>query len=246
MVEPLSRQGSSRRALLAGAALAAGGVVAWRVASPPALPDLAARRRGDLVFLETAGSADLSRSFDVGMPGGGADAPTAEVDRAVIEAPAGAQVLGDGGPPFVAFLDYRCVACRRHADALLAGARDGRFRLLVRDWPILGEPSVLAARAALAAAAQGAYWAFHADLMATGFVPTRGLVDELAARHGLDRARLRAEMDGEAVARDLARNAALASGLGGIGTPLYAIDGVVVTGAFEPAVLLRLAERHAV
>jgi protein-disulfide isomerase len=234
-----------RRALLAAAAVAAGGVVAWRVSRPPALPELAARRAGDLVFLESAGTADLSRSLDVGMPGEAADAPRAEVDRAALEAPAAAQRLGAAGPAFVAFLDYRCVACRRHADALLEGARTGRFRLLVRDWPILGEPSVLAARAALAAAAQGAYWAFHADLMATGFVPTTGLIDELAERHGLDRARLRADMAGAAVDRDLARNAELARALGGIGTPLYAVDGVVVTGAWEPSTLLRLAERHA-
>jgi protein-disulfide isomerase len=223
--------------------VALGGAVAWRLAGRPVLPDLAARRRGDLVFLESAAGADLSRSLDVGMRE--REVATAVVDRAAIEAPTGAQVLGTAGPPFVAFLDYRCVACRRHADRLLAGARDGRFRLLVRDWPILGEPSTLAARAALAAAVQGAYWAFHADLMATGFVPTPGLVDELAARHGLDRARLHADMGGDAVARDLARNAALARGLGGVGTPLYAIDGVVVTGAWAPATLLRLAERHA-
>jgi len=227
--------------------VALGGAVAWRVAGRPALPALEASRRGDLVFLEGGGGADLSRSLEVGMPGdgggGGAVAPGAEVDRAALEAPAGAQVLGREGPPFVAFLDYRCVACRRHAEALLAGARAGRFRLMVRDWPILGEPSVLAGRAALAAAAQGAYWAFHADLMATGFVPTPGLVGELADRHGLDRARLRTDMASAAVDRDLARNAALARGLGGVGTPLYAIDGVVVTGAWEPAVLLRLAER---
>ena len=234
-----------RRALLAAAAVAAGGAVAWRVSRRPALPELAARREGDLVFLESAGTADLSRSLDIGMPGETADEPRAEVDRAALEVPAAAQILGDAGPAFVAFLDYRCVACRRHADALLAGARGGRFRLLVRDWPILGDPSVLAARAALAAAAQDAYWAFHADLMRTGFVPNMGLVDELAERHGLDRPRLRADMAGAAVDRDLARNAELARALGGIGTPLYAIDGVVVTGAWEPSTLLRLAERHA-
>jgi protein-disulfide isomerase len=226
--------------------VALGGAVAWRLASRPALPDLAAHRRGDLVFLANSPAADLGRSLDLGMPGGERTAPVGEVDRAAVEAPAGAQVLGATGPSVVAFLDYRCVACRRHADALLRGARDGRFRLMVRDWPILGEPSVLAARAALAAAAQGAYWAFHADLMRTGFVPTIGLVDDLAARHGLDATRLRGDMAGAVVARDLALNAALARGLGGIGTPLYAIDGVVVAGAWEPATLLRLAEAHAV
>lgn len=221
-----------------------GGAVAWRVAGPPALPELAAHRRGDLVFLASAGTS-LSRPLDVAMPTGVEATPVPEVGRAAVEARAGARSLGTQGPALVAFLDYRCVACRRHAAALLAGARGSRFRLLVRDWPILGEPSRLAARAALAAAAQGAYWAFHAELMATGFVPTLALVDALAKRHGLDRPRLRAAMDGATVARDLARNAALARGLGGVGTPLYVVDGVVVSGGWEPSVLLRLAARHA-
>ncbi len=235
-----------RRALLAAGALALGGVVAWRMASGPAVPELAASRRGDLVFLEQGASSELSGSLQIGMPGdeGHAAVATREVDRAVVETAPGVRVLGDGGPPLVAFLDYRCGPCRRHAPALLDGARAGRFRLLVRDWPILGEPSLLAARAALAATAQGAYWEFHAALMTTTFVPTPALVDELARRHGLDAARLRAEMQSAAVDRALARNAALARALGGVGTPLFVVDGVVVAGGWAPSTLLRLAARH--
>ena len=237
--------GVDRRALLGVGALALGGVALWRTVGRPGVPELAARRRGDLVYLEQDGGADLTRALDLAMAGD-EPASTTAVDRAAVEAGAGAQRLGDAGPRLVAFFDYRCPACRRHATALRDGAGAGRFRLVVREWPILGEPSVLAARAALAAAAQGAYWAFHADLMATAFVPTAGLVDDLAERHGLDRDRLHADMAGAAVARALARNAALAGGLGGVGTPLYVVDGVVVAGGWSPAVLLRLAERHAV
>ena len=235
---------SDRRALLVAGALAAGGGVAWWVTRGPAVPELAARRRGELVFLESGGATDLSTAFDVGL-GERSSTPAIEVGRAAVEADDGAPRLGDGGPPLVAFLDYRCVACRRHADALLAGARGGRWRLVVRDWPILGDASTLAARAALAARRQGAYWAFHADLMATDFVPNDALIDDLAARHGLDRARLRRDMEGAAVADRLTRNGALARGLGGIGTPLYAVDGVVVSGAWSPATLLAIAARHA-
>lgn len=230
-----------RAALIAGGALGLGAVAAWRMAAPPALPELTARRDGDLVHLDTSTGADLSRPFALDLAGAAALA----VDRAAVEAPAAAQVLGAAAAPvLVAFLDYRCGPCRRHAEALLAGARAGRFRLLVRDWPILGEPSELAARAALAAAEQNAYWPFHTALMTTGFVPTTGLVATLAERHGLDGARLSADMEGARVRAALRRNAALARGLGGIGTPLYVVDGVVVAGAWGPATLLALAERH--
>lgn len=240
MAPPLRR----RAALLAVGALGAGAVAAWRFAAPPPLPELTARRAGDLVHLDAAGGADLSRGFEFGLGADGGAAALA-VDRAAVEAPAAAQMLGGAERPvLVAFLDYRCGPCRRHAEPLLAGARAGRYRLLVRDWPILGAPSALAARAALAAAQQNAYWPFHAALMATGFVPTMGLIATLAERHGLDAARLRADMDAAPVRAALRRNAALARGLGGVGTPLYVVDGVVVAGGWGPATLLALAERH--
>jgi protein-disulfide isomerase len=196
---------------------------------------------GDLVYLERRASG-VSRALDFGLEAQGA-APS-QVRRRDVEAGVAAQALGRGPTTLVAFLDYRCGVCREHDDELRAGARAGRWRLLVRDWPILGSPSRLAAEAALAAGAQGGYWELHAALMRTGFVPTAALVRDLAERAGLDADRLRGDMAAPWVAEALAHNAALARALGGIGTPLYVVDGVVIVGGWSPATLVEIAERH--
>ncbi len=231
----------TRRRGLMAAALGVAGIAAWTVLSKPRLPDLEAVRRGDLVDLDIGGGGRLSD------PLLGIRPPRArvEVSRAVLEDETTAHARGSAdGPTVVAFLDYRCLPCRASIAEWHRRADRGDIRLVVREWPILGPPSTLAARAALAADRQGGYWPLHAALMATSFVPTAGLVSDLAARNGLDAARLQAAMDAPEVDRVLQHNAALAFGIGAVGTPAYVVDGVVIRAGFAPEVILGLAARH--
>jgi len=244
MAASLATGRRARRRLVAGGVLTLGALAAWRPWSAPAIPDLQARRRGELVFLARPGTSSVTTALGSGIDGARRSADRLPA-RTALEDAATAPALGNAAATsLVAFLDYRCGFCRRHAASLLAGARHGGFELLVRDWPILGPASRLAAEAALAAAEQAAYWPLHAALMATGFVPTSALVEDLARREGLDVDRLRAAMASKRVTAALARNAALARGLGAIGTPVYVIDGVVITGGWEVDTLLALAARH--
>lgn len=79
-----------------------------------------------------------------------------------------APVLGnpDGDVAVVEFFDYNCPYCKRAAEPVrkLIEA-DGNVRHVYREWPILGEGSVFAARAALAARNQGKYEEMHVGLM---------------------------------------------------------------------------------
>ncbi len=222
-------------------AAAAGGVV-WTIGRRPALPEVEARREGDLVYLTAAGGLTSS-----GLPLVGLEAPAPprrSVDRAQLQAPRAAHMLGAQGPVFVAFLDYRCTWCRRHAPNLLAQAERGRLRLVVRDWPILGPASTLGARAALAAGLQGAYWPFHEALMTSAFLPTEALVEELSSREGLDTERLLRDQGSPEVDAALAYNAELARGIGAHGTPTYVVEGVVMAGGYEIDTLLALGDRY--
>ena len=66
----------------------------------------------------------------------------------------------------VVFTDYQCPICRATEPALdRALAEDPRVRVIYKDWPILGERSRTAARAALAAQRQGRYRELHAAMM---------------------------------------------------------------------------------
>jgi protein-disulfide isomerase len=70
-----------------------------------------------------------------------------------------------GDITLVEFFDYRCGYCKRVAGAVTQLQKDNpRVRVVYKDFPILGESSELAAKAALASRAQGKHQAFHEAL----------------------------------------------------------------------------------
>jgi hypothetical protein len=77
-------------------------------------------------------------------------------------------VLGNpsGDVTVVEFLDYRCPYCKAmHQPIADMIAADGNVRVVIKEFPILGDDSVFATRAALAAGKQGKYAEMHAALM---------------------------------------------------------------------------------
>lgn len=132
----------------------------------------------------------------------------------------------------VEFSDYRCPHCRRmHPVVLDLLRREPGVRVVVKEIPILGPASVLAARAALAAHAQGRYAAFREALMRLRGEPDEAALMQLAAEVGLDPARLARDMASEAVSRRLNANLRLAQALGIQGTPAYVVGERLLPGA---------------
>ena len=99
------------------------------------------------------------------------------------------------------------------------------------ELPLLGPQSVLVARAAEAAALQGGYAAFYRQMLADGFRPSPAWIARVAEAAGLDGARVRRNMDGDAVAARLLASARAARTLGFIGTPGLAVGRSAVLGA---------------
>jgi len=97
-----------------------------------------------------------------------AQADVLENQRRLLEHDPNAPVLGnpEGDVTVVEFFDYNCPYCKR-AMAEVQGLLDDdrNVRLVYREWPILGDGSVYAAKAALAARQQGKYEEFHWALM---------------------------------------------------------------------------------
>ena len=66
----------------------------------------------------------------------------------------------------VAFFDYACPYCKAAEPRLMRLVdKDKRIKLVMKEFPILTKSSGMAARAALAAAKQGKYRAFHMAMM---------------------------------------------------------------------------------
>lgn len=144
----------------------------------------------------------------------------------------------DGDLTVVEFSDYNCGYCKRaHTEVAKFMEADGNVRLVIKELPVLGEGSVLAARAALASRAQedGAlYPAFNDALMTHRGAHNETSIMAAAEKVGLDLEALREEMNSETVREQINSTYALANTLKINGTPAFVIGDEVIRG-FIPA-----------
>jgi protein-disulfide isomerase len=145
-------------------------------------------------------------------------------------------VLGNpkGDVTLVEFFDYNCAYCRRaHADMQALIKDDPNLRVVLKEFPILGDGSVAAAQVAVAVllTAPDKYAAFHNAL-----ITEKGQVDgdkalAVAADLGLDPELLKAKANSDEAKSNIEEVRALAEKLDLTGTPSYATKLKVVVGA---------------
>ena len=163
--------------------------------------------------------------------------------RLQLESDPNAPNLGDpeGDVTVVEFFDYNCPYCRSAGQTLQALlAADANVRVIYRELPILGEDSVIAARAALAAREQGKYEAFHWALMNGEGRVTEAIIFKLARDLGMDVAKLEVDMVSPAVEAHIALSNALAQQLGFTGTPAFIVGDKTAPGMLSFDEITRL------
>jgi len=144
-------------------------------------------------------------------------------------------VLGnpDGDITIVEWFDFNCPYCRKLEPELRQVVQDdGKVRLVLKDWPILGPVSVVAARVALACKYQGKYDKAHDAMIGVSSKLTEPRIYELIAGAGIDVDRAKQDLATNAKAIDgvLARNNETAEGLGFQGTPAFIVGKFRVPG----------------
>ncbi len=148
----------------------------------------------------------------------------------------------DGDVTVVEFFDYQCHYCRQVMPSLRAQlGEDKKLRVVFKDFPILGEDSVTAARAALAARKQDRYVPFHFALMTATDLSLDGIM-AVAKSVGLDTQRLAADMNAPDVEAQIQANYALARTLGIDGTPAFVIGDELIPGALDKTRLTQLID----
>ena len=134
----------------------------------------------------------------------------------------------------IEFYDYRCGFCKKAASAVTELQKvDPRVRVVYKDFPILGEPSELAAKAALASQAQGKHQVFHEALLASHADMTKNEILKIAVTVGLDTKRLETDMANPKWQVVIDKNRALARELGISGTPGFIVGNELVPGALD-------------
>ena len=159
---------------------------------------------------------------------------TAIADNAKEIYHSGADFVGGnpkGDVTLVEFFDYNCPWCKKSVPELQKLIQqDGNVRLVLKEFPIFGEESEYAARAALASKAQGKYWQFHQALFAHEGKVNKAIVDQIAKAQGLDMEKLKADMEKPETQMIVRRNQDLAQTLGIDGTPGFVVNDQILPG----------------
>lgn len=155
-------------------------------------------------------------------------------NRTEIETPFPGAVAGNpkGDVTLVEFFDYACPYCRAgHADVRKLIADDPKLRVVYRDFPVLSEASGEAAMAALSAATQGKYLAFHDRMFETPGKVDRERTIAMVRAAGLNEMRTAKDLTSPALKAEIAKNIDLGRALGLTGTPSYIVGDRILSGA---------------
>jgi protein-disulfide isomerase len=155
-------------------------------------------------------------------------------------------VIGNpkGDVTMVEFFDYNCGYCKAMFPAMMDTLKqDGKVRLIMKEFPILGPSSITASRAALASRKQGKYNELHLALLGHKGSLTDDTVYQIAKDTGLDMDKLKKDMEDPAVAQIINKNRALAQDLDIEGTPALVIGDTLVPGAIGKDKLVELVKQ---
>lgn len=140
----------------------------------------------------------------------------------------------EGDITLVEFMDYQCGYCRKaYSEVEELVASDGNIRFVVKEFPILGEASLLSAQFAIAVRqlhGDAAYEGAHDALIALRGEPTVETLARLATDLGLDPKPIADRMDSDAVMAVIEANHALAEKMEISGTPTFVLKDTMLRG----------------
>ncbi len=140
----------------------------------------------------------------------------------------------NGDITVVEFFDYNCGYCKRGFPSVAKLIEsDKNVRVVFKELPIISDASEPVSRIALASKLQGKYWEMHKALISHKGTTTEAVALKEAEALGLDMAKLKADMNSEAVKGELTRVKDLAQKMGINGTPHFLVGDRSVGGAPE-------------
>jgi protein-disulfide isomerase len=129
-----------------------------------------------------------------------------------------------GTKVLVEFIDYQCPYCKAVAKTLDEFiVRDEQARIIYKELPILGDGSVLAARASLAAWKLGRFNDFHRYILGAKGTLDEELIKTIAKEAQIPWEKLSAIMEDPAINLELQRNKELAEAMNIKGTPAFIV-----------------------
>lgn len=140
----------------------------------------------------------------------------------------------EGDVTLVMFSDYRCGYCRKAQGELAEILKaDPGLKIIVKEYPILGDDSILAARFALAVndlAGAEAYQQVHDTLFTNPAKIAVPQFEVMAKEMGIDWTTLEARMNSTDISARITATQDLGRELNVQGTPNFVLDGMIIPG----------------
>ena len=140
----------------------------------------------------------------------------------------------EGDVNLVEFVDYRCGYCRRAHPVIQDLLKlDPDLRLVIKEFPILGEQSLISAKLAVAVlqlAGPEKYELVHRNLITLQEPVSARVIEEMAELSGVDVLAVNQKMEDASVATVLESNYQLAQALNINATPTFILGGKVYSG----------------
>ena len=152
----------------------------------------------------------------------------------------------DGDITLVEFVDYKCGYCRKASEIVREFLRtDRNIRFVVKEFPILGEASLISSKFAIAVKNVGGpekYKLVHEILLTLTANPSEAYLRRIATELQLNPDELITAMESDSVLQEISRTSELAKKLQINGTPTFILEEQVLRGFVPLDVLLQVAE----
>ncbi len=132
------------------------------------------------------------------------------------------------------FSDYNCGYCKKiFFDLLSISNEDKDVKVVVKEFPILAESSIISAKAGIAAHLQKRFNVFHENLMTHRGRLDSEIISKIAENSGIDLSLLLLDMEDKKIDQIIMKNRKTAKILGIRGTPAIIIGDKIIPGAIS-------------
>jgi len=185
-----------------------------------------------------AGKTEASAIADAKASKFGHRAEPKLLDDAVPIPTLGSPVMGPAGAriTLVEFSDFQCPYCSKAVEKINAvlKAYPNDVKLIFKQFPLDTHPQAqISAQAALAAHQQGKFWQLHDLMFANRNALSRKAILGWAGSIGLDMKKFEADLDSEAIKKNVARDLADGEKAGVEGTPTVFVNGQRYNGELD-------------
>jgi len=154
----------------------------------------------------------------------------------------------EGDVTIIEFIDYRCGFCRRaHPEVAELVANDGNIRVITKEFPILGEQSLLASQFAVAIKlieGDDVYKDISDALITLRSDVSQASLSSLASAYDLDEDAIFEKMRSDEVGEILAANRALGDRMQISGTPTFVFGDQMVRGYVDLPAMRQIVEQQ--